>query len=100
MYPPKSASKVVLKDVLFAIKELKETYRYEIVNYICKSKKLDSYGGKWAHSLVHYLNILSRANIITTGRKRFGKKRSFGTIVRDVYFYNPNIKDWRVPERS
>ncbi len=99
-YPYKSSSKICLKDVLFAIKELKKTYRYELVSFLCKSKNLESYGGKWAHSLFPYLHILKRANIIYVDKEKFGKKKSFGSIVREVYAYNPKIEEWRIPNRS
>ncbi len=99
-YPKQSSSKVTLKDVLLALKELKQTYRYELADYLAKKNNLKSYGGKWAHSLRHYLDILKAANIILIEKKRFGKKKSFGTIVRDVYIFNENIGDWRVPERN
>lgn len=100
IYSRKSPNKIILKDVLLAIKDLKQTYRYELVDYLVKKKNLDSYGGKWAYSLKHYLDILKMANMITVEKKRFGKKKSFGTIVREVYSFNENIQDWRVPERK
>ena len=99
IYPPKSSSKICLKDVLSTIKELKETYRYELVSFLCKKKNLDSYGGEWAHSLFPYLDILRRANVIQVEKKKFGKKKSFGSIVREVYIYNPKITEWKVPSR-
>jgi len=100
VYPYKEASKICLRDVLFAIKQLERTHRYELVSYLCKNKNLDSYGGKWAHSISHYLNILRKANIINIERRTFGKKKSFGSIVREVYIYNPKIAEWRVPNRA
>ena len=99
IYPKQSSSKVILKDVLLALKDLKQTYRYELADYLAKKNNLESYGGKWAHSLKQCLDILKRANIISVEKQRFGKKKSFGTIVREVYIFNENIKDWRVPER-
>lgn len=99
IYPVKEASKICMKDVLSTIKELKKTYRYELVSHLCKNKNLDSYGGKWAHSLFPYLNILKRANIIHIEREKFGKKKSFGSIVREVYIYNPKINEWKIPTR-
>jgi len=99
IYPLKSSSKICLKDVLLAIKELKKTHRYELVSYLCKNKNLDSYGGKWAHSLSPYLNILKKANIIHIEKKKFGKKKSFGSIIREVYIYNPKIDKWQIPIR-
>ena len=99
IYSLKSSGKICLKDVLFAIKELKKTYRYELVSHLCKNKNLNSYGGKWAHSLFPHLDILKRANIIYVDKERFGKKKSFGSIVREVYIYNPKIEEWRIPNR-
>ncbi len=99
IYSLKSSSKICLKDVLFAIKELKKTCRYELVSYLCKHKNLDSYGGKWAHSLSPYLKILEKAKIIYVDKANFGKKKSFGSVVREVYIFNPQITDWKVPRR-
>ena len=99
IYPKQSSSKVVLKDVLLAIKDLKQTYRYELADYLAEQSNLDSYSGTWAHSLKHHLDILKRANIISVEKQRFGKKKSFGTIIRDVYRFNENFKEWKVPER-
>ncbi len=99
IYPSKSASKICLKDILFIIKDLKVTYRYELASYLCKSKNLNSYGGKWAHSLAPYLDILQRVKIVSIEKRKFGKKKSFGSIVREIYIYNPKISEWRVPER-
>jgi len=28
------------------------------------------------------------------------KKKSFGTVIRDVYTYNNNINEWRLPKRE
>lgn len=100
IYPKQSSSKVILTDVLMILKELKKAHRYKIVDYLIKKNNLKSYGGKWANSLGHYLNILKRANIISVTKGKFGKKKSFGTIIRDVYIYNENISEWRVPERK
>jgi hypothetical protein len=99
VYPKQSSSKIILKDVLFALRDLKKTYRYELVDYLVKRKNLKSYGGKWASSLKHYLDIVKKANIIFVKKGRFGKKKSFGTIIRDVYTFNENVKEWRVPSR-
>lgn len=66
---------------------------------MAKKNNLLSYGGKWAHSLMHYLDILKRAKIISVEKQNFGKKKSFGSIVREVYRFNDNVKDWSVPER-
>ena len=82
VYPKQSGSKVVLKDVLLAFNELKQTYRYELADYLAKKKNLKSYGGTWAHSLRHHLDILKRANIISVEKQRFHPKKSFGTTVR------------------
>lgn len=99
VYPRQSSSKIVLKDVLLAIKEFKKIYRYELVDYLAKKNNLKSYGGKWAHSLKHYLNILKKANLISVKKEGFGKKKSFGTVIREVYVFNEDIDEWRVPER-
>jgi len=99
-YPSKSASKVCLKDVLIEVKNLNKTHRYELVSYLCKEKNLASYGGKWAHSLMPYLNILKDVNAVNVTREKFGKKRSFGSIIREVYHYNPNIEEWKLPLRN
>lgn len=100
VYPRQSSSKIILKDVLSALKELKQTYRYELADYLAKKNNLQSYGGKWAHSLRHYLDISKKANIISVEKKRFGPKKSFGTIVREVYVFNEDIENWRVPNRG
>ena len=34
VYPKQSGSKIILKDVLVAIKDLKQTYRYELADYL------------------------------------------------------------------
>lgn len=68
---------LILKDILLAFKDLKQTYRYELADYLAKKNNLDSYGGTWAHSLKHYLDILKRANIISVERQRFNPKKSF-----------------------
>jgi len=94
----KSSSKITLKDVLKEMITLKKTYRYELVGNLIKKKGLN-YGGKWAHSISHYLYILKRANIIFVSKGKFGPKKSFGTIIRDSYELNPNILEWKVPFR-
>jgi len=99
-YPHMSSSKVSLKNVLLQIKKLGYGHRYKIVDCLKKDLKIESYGGKWGHSLRHYLDILKAANMITVEKRRFGKKKSFGTIMREVYIYNPNIAEWVVPERQ
>jgi hypothetical protein len=100
VYQKQSSSKIILTDVLLALRELKQACRYEIVSYLIDKKNIESYGGKWAHSLKHYLDILRKANIISIERRTFGKKKSFGSIVREVYCFNENISEWRVPERE
>jgi hypothetical protein len=95
----KSPSKITLKDVLKEILNLKKTYRYELVENLTKKNELKDYGGKWAHSISHYLHILKRANAIFVGMGDFGPKKSFGTIIREVYEPNPNIFEWKVPFR-
>ena len=100
VYPKQSGSKVILKDVLLAFKDLKQTYRYELADYLAKKNNLESFGGKWAHSLKHHLDILKRANIISVERQRFHPKKSFGTTVREVYRFNENVKEWMIPERN
>ena len=99
IYPRQSSSKIILKDVLLAIKDLKQTYRYELADYLTRKNNLESYGGKWAHSLRHYLDILKRANMISVEKRKFGKKKSFGSVVREVYKFNEDFEKWRVPER-
>lgn len=63
------------------------------------NNKIKSYGGKWAHSLRPYLDVLKKANIVSVKKGRFGPKKSFGTIVREIYIFNDNILEWRLPER-
>lgn len=96
-YPTKSASKVCLQDILEIIKETDEVYRYQLVKLLCEKKNIDSYGGKWAHSLKHYLDILKMANIISVEKRKFGRKKSWGSIVREVYIFNNDISEWRMP---
>ncbi|MBN2067868.1 MAG: hypothetical protein JW744_05355 [Candidatus Diapherotrites archaeon] len=100
VYPSKPNSKVSLKKVLLAIKHLGGAHRYKIVDYLVAKGNFKSYGGKWAHGLRHYLDILKQANIISIERRRFGKKKSFGTIVREVYIFNPEVSEWKVPLRN
>ncbi len=99
VYPYKSSSKICMKNVLRAIKNLNKTHRYELVSYLRKSENLESYGGKWASSISHYLKILKNTNILKVEKGRFGPKKSFGTIIRDIYIYNPNITEWNLPYR-
>ena len=54
---------------------------------------------KWAHSIRYYVDLLEAMNIIKKEKRRFGKKKSFGTIIRDVYIFNYNEEGWRVPYR-
>lgn len=98
VYPAKSASKICLSDILIAIKKLGKVHRYELASFLCEQKNILSYGGKWAHSLSHYLRTLRECNIIFVGKESFGKKKSFGSIIREVYFYNPNLQEWRLPD--
>jgi len=97
VYPPKSASKVCIRDILLAIKEFNKSTRYELVDYLCKKKNINSFGGRWAHSLSPYISVLKNTNIIYTSKEKFGKKKSFGSIIREVYTYNPNFSEWKMP---
>lgn len=99
-YSFNSSSKICLKDILLAISSLKRTYRYELASYLCKKNNLNSYGGKWSHSLAPYLDILKKANIIRVEKGKFGKKKSFGSIVREIYIYNSDVFQWKVPIRE
>tara|TARA_Y100000310_G_C20689133_1_gene821033 strand:+ start:65 stop:1351 length:1287 start_codon:yes stop_codon:yes gene_type:complete len=100
IYPRQSSSKIILNEVLSAFKELRRTHRYKLAKYLIQKNNLESYGGKWAHSLKYYLDILKSANIISMEKKRFGPKASFGTIVREEYIFNQNISSWRLPDRK
>lgn len=100
VYPKLSASKVITSEVLLVIKKLNQTHRHEIVNILRVEKNLLNYGGKWAHSLRHHLDILKDTNMIKVQKKRFGAKKSFGTIVREEYCYNPNVEEWVLPVRE
>lgn len=100
IYSRKSSSKISIKEVILSIKELKETHRYALVEHLVNKLKLKSYGGKWGNSLKHYLDILKSANIIKIEKMRFGKKKSWGSIIRDNYIYNPNVDEWKVPLRN
>jgi hypothetical protein len=100
VYAHKQSSKVSMKNILPAIKNLGKTYRYELANYLAKETGIESFGGKWAHGLKHYLDILKKANIIKVERGQFGKKKSFGTIIREVYIFNPDVLTWKVPLRT
>jgi len=99
VYPNKPGSKVSLNDIFQIILEQKEVYRYQLVELIKQNNNLDSFGGKWAHGVSHYLNVLKRADIINTEKRSFGKKRRGGDIIREVYKLNSNINSWRVPFR-
>jgi hypothetical protein len=92
-FPHQPASKTSVEKILKIIKLRKETWRYAI------EKEIEGMKSTWAGSLKYYINILERANVIKTRKGRFGKKKSFGTIIRDVYIYNPDIKTWKVPYR-
>lgn len=96
-YPRKSPSKITLKDVLEVIIEAKEVHRYELANILCKKCNITTYGGKWAHSLRPYLYILKSCNIIFIEKRKFGKKKSWGSIVREVYIFNENFRSWLLP---
>ncbi len=100
VYGVKSSSKVSLKEVMCSIRVLGRAHRYKLADYLAKKLNVGRFGGKWAHSLSYYLNILKSANFIHVELQEFGKKRSFGTIFREVYVYNPNSTEWRVPIRS
>lgn len=93
VFPPKSGSKTSLKEILEVLKEEKEACRYKIQD------KIEEMESKWAHSLSHYLKILEQANIIKIEKGKFGKKKSFGSVVRNVHIYNSNISEWNVPYR-
>ncbi|MDD5650395.1 MAG: hypothetical protein PHF86_08285 [Candidatus Nanoarchaeia archaeon] len=96
---PKKGSKYSLLGIFFIIKELKSSSRNEIVNKFYQINHLN-FGDKiWTHSLMNYLNILKRCNIIKVEKGRFGKKKSFGTIIREVYNFNENIEEWKLPYR-
>jgi transcriptional regulator with XRE-family HTH domain len=99
VYPSKSGSKVSLNDIFRIILEQREVYRYQLVELIKRKNNLKSFGGKWAHGVVHYLNILKRANIITTEKRSFGKKKRGGEIIREIYKLNSDITSWKVPFR-
>jgi hypothetical protein len=100
VYPRLSANKVITSEVLLVIKKLNRTHRYEIANMLRVEKNLPNYGGKWAHSLRHHIDILKETNIIKVQKKRFEAKKSFGTTVRDEYSYNPNVEEWVLPLRK
>jgi len=99
IYPLRSSSKVSLSDVFQITLEQKEVYRYQLVNLLKEVNSLNSFGGKWAHSVSHYLNILKSANIISVENRKFGSKKSFGSIVRQVYRFNSDLSTWKVPFR-
>lgn len=99
IYHGKSGNKVTLKDVIRIILKLKEVYRYQLVEKLKEMNNLASFGGKWAHSVSHYLNILKNANVVSVEKRSFGKKRRGGCIIREVYKLNPNVISWKVPFR-
>jgi hypothetical protein len=86
------AGKTSVSDVIKIIRDKNEIHRYALQ---------DAVGMKctWAHSVSHYLHILSAANAIRTEKRSFGNKKSFGSIIREVYIYNPDVKSWKVPYR-
>lgn len=92
VFPHQPGSKTTTIEVLSIIRKKGRTWRYDIE----KETRLKS---AWAHSLRHYITILIKANIIKIKKGRFGKKKSFGTIIRDVYFYNPEVTNWKIPYR-
>ncbi len=100
VYPKLSASKVTTREVLMTIKELNEAHRYKIIEKLKQEKQLQSYGGKWGHSLRPHLDILKETNMIKVQKRKFERKKSFGTIVREVYTYNPNCSEWLLPKRD
>lgn len=93
VFPFQSASKTSVGEVLSMIKRNEEMWRYSIQD------KIEGMECRWAHSVSHYIKILERANAIRIEMRKFGKKSSFGSIVRQVYIYNPNVSEWRVPYR-
>jgi hypothetical protein len=99
IYPDKPATKVSLNDIFQIILEQKEITRYQLVELIKQKNNLESFGGKWAHGASLYLNILKKANIIFVEKKNFGKKKSFGSIIREIYKLNSEISSWKVPFR-
>ena len=90
VFPFRGKTSVV--EILNIIERKKEAHRYSIQEEtdLCCT---------WAHSLSHYLKILIAANIITKEKRKFGKKKSFGSIIRETYIYNPKVKSWRLPYR-
>lgn len=99
VYPTKSASKISLNDIFHIISRKKEIWRYKLVDLLKQKNNLKSFGGKWAHSVSHYLNILKAANIISVEKRKFGNKSSFGSIIREVYKLNRDVSLWKVPFR-
>jgi len=97
-YPPQPSSKVTVENVLLCVKKMGKAHRYKIAKELIRYKKLDSYGGKWAHSLAPHLNALKRCKIVKSHREKFGRKKSFGSILREVYVFNPNLEEWVLPE--
>jgi len=96
-FPKKPANKVTITDVVDVIVRKKEACRYEIAEELKKKNRLKGYGGIWAHGLAPYLRILKKSNFILVKKKKFGKKKSFGSIVREVYVWNANPSLWRTP---
>ena len=43
--------------------------------------------------------IENDVSVISVENKKFGKKKSFGTIIREVYVFNGDIEKWVLPER-
>ncbi len=97
-YPIQNSSKISIKDVFSILEEKRKLCRYEIAEELVQRKSLKSYGGKWAHSLAPHLKILKKSRIIQIRREKFGQKKSFGSIIREVYVYNPKITEWALPD--
>jgi len=95
-YPKKG--KTCVSQILDIIREYSGSHRYKISEEICRRNNLQSFGGKWSHSLHDYLEILKRTRMIKVEKKRFGKKKSFGTIVREIYTYDEKVENWRLPD--
>lgn len=93
VFPKQPYSKTSIVELMDIFKSCEKTWRYDIQN------KIPGMKSKWAHSLGHYTRILSKANVIKVKTGPFGKKKSFGTIIREIYEYNPDISTWRVPYR-
>lgn len=100
VYSRKGGSKITTSKVLLALKVLGNAHRYKLIDYLCKTHCINNYGGKWGHSLKPHLDVLKAMNIIKIKKQKFGPKKSFGSIVREVYSYNPNTSEWLMPVRA